>query len=520
MAITLRSVVELLRGHGLLREIIHGDLWTLDPDRLDGVDVDAPIPAITYDTREVAPGTLLFIKGRFQPEFLDGIDAKGLGLYVAEAEYAGRTAAPGVIVNNVHQAMSLVAAEFYGRPQDRLTLVGVTGTKGKTTTNYFVHAILNAYSGGHAAMMSSIACCLDGRTWEPSHLTTPEPLDSLRMMRRAVDAGMRYLVMEVSSQAYKVFRVHGITFDVAAFLNISPDHISPIEHPTFEDYFFCKRQIIANCRRLVLGADSAHHGLLMEEAARHGVPVTQFAMREAGAGAEGVDVVARPDPAVKTGFTVTVGGRDLGLVELDMLGEFNFANAAAAIALAQAAGVPADDPAMRAVGRVQVPGRMERIPGGENLLVFVDFAHNYLSTKALVDEMERVYGDRDPRITLVAGTTGGKAIDRREGIVKGALGRAAVFEFTLDDPNFEDPRKICDEMASFVTDPKAEVRINTDRTAAIGEAIAGARADAEATGRLNIVLVIGKGHETRNIIDGKAVAWPGDAVVVRRVLEG
>ena len=552
MAITLRSVVELLREHGLLREIIHGDQWTLDPDRLTGVDADAAIPAITYDTREVTAGSLLFIKGRFKPEFLDGIDARGLSMYVAETGYADHTAAPGVIVTNVHQAMSLIAAEFYGRPQEQLTLIGITGTKGKTTTNYFTHAILNAYSGGHAAMMSSIACCLDGETWEPSHLTTPEPLDSFRMMRRAVDAGMRYLVMEVSSQAYKVFRVYGLTFDVAAFLNISPDHISPIEHPTFEDYFFCKRQIIANCRRLVLGADSAYHGLLMEEAVRHNVPVTQFAVRDdnqddgsvvtsdgsvppvpsdgsvpsvpsdmSAPSADSVpDVIARPDAAVKTGFTVTVTDQhhhthDLGLITLDMLGEFNVANAVAAIALAQAAGVPADSPAMKAVEQVQVPGRMERIPGGPNLLVFVDFAHNYMSTKALVDEMVRVYGDRHPRITLVSGTTGGKAIDRREGIVKGALGRAESFIFTLDDPNFEDPQSICEQMAGFVTDPAASVQIITDRESAIAKAIADARAHAD---RLNLVLVIGKGHETRNIINGRAVAWPGDAVVVRRIL--
>ena len=204
---------------------------------------------------------------------------------------------------------------------------------------------------------------------------------------------------------------------------------------------------------------------------------------------------------------------------LDMLGEFNFLNAGTAVALAMKAGVPFGDPAMHAVERVQVPGRMERFSEGDDLRVYVDFAHNYMSVNALVDEMMRVYGDRAPRITLVAGSTGGKAIDRREGIVKGALGRAESFILTLDDPNFEDPRKIAEEMASHVTDPKARAKVIVDREEAIATAIAEARASVARDGRFNIVLVVGKGHETRNIIDGKAVAWPGDAAVVRRELE-
>ena len=228
-SLTPAAAVRLLDEHHLLREVIAGGRWTMDPSAIDGAD--APIPAITYDTRQVTEGSLLFVKGRFKPEFLDGVDARGLGLYVAEEPYEDRTKAPGIIVEDAHKAMSLLAAEFYGRPQDELTLIGITGTKGKTTTDYFTHAILNAYSHGHAAMMSSLTCCLDGHTWTPSTLTTPESLDAFRMMREAVDNGMRYLVMEVSSQAYKVNRVYGLTFDIGAFLNISPTTSAPSNTP-------------------------------------------------------------------------------------------------------------------------------------------------------------------------------------------------------------------------------------------------------------------------------------------------
>ncbi|WP_244609607.1 Mur ligase family protein, partial [Bifidobacterium moukalabense] len=323
-------------------------------------------------------------------------------------------------------------------------------------------------------------------------------------------------VMEVSSQAYKVDRVHGLTFDVGAFLNISPDHISDIEHPTFEDYFRCKRRLIANSRSLVLGADCDHHDLLVQDAAEAGIKVTEFALHDALRGLDSpAQVIARVDPGNKAGFIVSVNGSDHAPMELDMSGEFNIANAAAAVAIAIEAGVPASDPSIAAMCRVQVPGRMERIKADDDLLVYIDFAHNYLSVKSLVDEMVRTYGERHPRITLVSGTTGGKAIDRREGIVKGALGRVESFIFTLDDPNYEDPTDIARQMQSYVTDPAALTQIVVPRERAIEKAIADAYEHAD---RFNIVLVIGKGDETRNIIDGRPVPYEGDGAVVRRVL--
>ena len=510
---TLTSAVELLKQHHLLREIITPERWTVNAAGLPGADT--PIPAITYDTRDVTPGSLLFVKGRFKPEFMDGIDERGLAVYISETEFSDRTSAVGLIVEDAPKAMALLSFEFYGRPDRQLKMVGITGTKGKTTTNYFTHAILNAYSHGRAAITSSIACCLDGSTWIPSKLTTPVSLDLARMMREAVDNGMEYFVMEVSSQAYKVNRVYDLTFDAGAFLNISPDHISPIEHPTFEDYLHCKRQIIVHSRRFVLGADCDHADLLREDAAANNVPVFSFALHDEAAGERTpADLAVSPTEGTKTGITVSCDGETRAFT-LDMLGEFNFLNAAAAIALAVNIGVPFDSDAMKAIESVQVPGHMERFTGGENLLVFVDFAHNYLSTKALVDEMVRVYGERDPHITVVAGSTGGKAIDRREGIVKGALGRAESYIFTTDDPNFEDPQAICEQMASYVTDD-ARTQIIVDRDQAITTAIGEAREHAD---RFNIVLVIGKGHERRNIINGKAVPWPGDATIVRRELD-
>ena len=306
MALTLESAARLLDRHGLLREIIRGDVWTLDPHDIKGFD--EPFSAITYDTRKVEPGTFLCCKGRFKAEYLQGIDERGLAAYVSENDFSDATQAPGLIVDDVRKAMALLSAEFYGRPQDQLKVVGITGTKGKTTTAYLTQAMLNGCSGGKCALFSSVDNCLDGHTYVESDLTTPESMDAFRMMREAVDNGMEYLVMEVSSQAYKVDRVFGLTFDVAAFLNISPDHISPIEHPTFEDYLHCKRQIVKNCRALVLGADCARVDLIRQDARHASVPVTTFAL----GGDSTADVMAAPANDDHSRFSIVNDGRSIG----------------------------------------------------------------------------------------------------------------------------------------------------------------------------------------------------------------
>ena len=338
MALTLASAARLLSEYGLLREIIQGDDWTLDAQAVNGFD--KPFGSITYDTRQVVSNTLLCCKGRFKAEYLDGIDDRGLAAYVAENDFSAATKAPGLIVNDARKAMSLLSAAFYGYPQDQLKVVGITGTKGKTTAAYLTQAMLNGCSGGKCALFSSVDNCLDGHTYAESDLTTPESMDAFRMMREAADNGMEYLVMEVSSQAYKVDRVFGLTFDVAAFLNISPDHISPIEHPTFEDYFHCKRQIVKNCRSLVLGTACAHADLIRQDAAIADIPITAFALGEASA----ADVTAWPESADHSRFAIAVEGEQIGSLSLQLDGDFNYANAAASIAFAD------DKDDMEAVG--------------------------------------------------------------------------------------------------------------------------------------------------------------------------
>ncbi|OZG66401.1 UDP-N-acetylmuramoylalanyl-D-glutamate--2, 6-diaminopimelate ligase [Bifidobacterium hapali] len=515
MSLTLQSAARLLDEHHLLREIIAGDLWTLDASQVD--DADKPFADITYDTRTVNTGSLLCCKGRFKAEYLDGIDTHGLAAYVAETDFSSATKAPGLIVNDVRKAMSLLSAEFFGRPQDNLTVIGITGTKGKTTTAYFTQAVLNAYSDGKCALFSSVDNCLDGHTYVESDLTTPESLDAFRMMRTAVDNGMRYLVMEVSSQAYKVDRVYGLTFDVAGFLNISPDHISPIEHPTFEDYLYCKRQIIANTKQLVYGADMAHVDLVQQDTAVHHVTATSFALHNEGKDSgTAANTIAWPSDDAHSAYHIAIDGIDLGEYHLSIDGDFNYLNAAAAVSIAHAAGVPTDATnALHAMESVRIAGRMEQFRDPQsNTIAIVDYAHNYASVTALLDFVYERYGAHNPRITLITGSAGNKAYDRRKEIVKAAEKRIHNFIFTAEDTDTEPFIDICMEMQSYITVPNMTSTVISDRPTAIMNAVYDARAHAD---RFNVLLIIGKGNERWIKDHNKHVPFEGDDHIVERM---
>ena len=514
MAITLRAAGAVLERHGLLREIVAGHTWTLDAQALP----DRTFTTISYDTRTAGGDTLLVCKGRFRPDYLDQADRAGVRCYVAEREYSSHTAAVGLIVDDVRKAMALLGAAFYDYPQRELTLVGITGTKGKTTTAYFTQAMLNAYTGGRTALLSSVDNCIDGHTYTESELTTPESLDLFRLMRQAVDQGMRYLVMEVSSQAYKVNRVFGLSFDVGAFLNISPDHISPIEHPTFEDYLFCKRQIARHSRVLILGADCAHADLIRQDAAAAGAPVLGFALRSRGQAAHCPDhpfIVARPETdSGGSTYALERDGRTLGEFSLSMEGLFNVANAAAAAAIITALGIPVDSRLTSALASVRVSGRMERFTSPEGVIAYVDYAHNSASVNALLDFIDQRYGALNPRITLVTGSTGDKAIDRRREIVDAAQHRVSRMVFTAEDTDREPFERICEQMRGYVTDPSTQTAVVPDRAQAIANAYDDALAHHPES---SILLIIGKGEERWIKNGGRHVPYESDTGVVRRL---
>lgn len=338
-----------------------------------------------------------------------------------------------IIVTDIRKALALLSMAFYDYPQEKLKLIGITGTKGKTTVAYFTKQILDLATNKKTALLSTLNTTLDGVTFFKSKLTTPESLDLYRMMAEAVANGMTHLVMEVSSQAYKVARVYGLTFDVGIFLNISPDHIGPIEHPTFEDYFYCKRQLVANSRQVILQHEIDHFDLLQELAEKQMIPVITY-------GNEAADYQVKPlDHPLAFALSSTEDRLELnGEYKILLAGDFNKENAAAA--LIASALVGADQAAGRqGLAEALVPGRMNLLLKSNGAHIYVDYAHNYLSMKSLLAFAKEQH--LNGKLLVITGSTGNKAESRRDGLGQAIGEYADIAVLTSDDPNFEDPKK-------------------------------------------------------------------------------
>ena len=505
MRISLTDIRECLLKEQLLKEMVHGTEWRLSlPESL----AETQIGALSYDSRSVSGDTLFFCKGlAFKEEYLAQAVSAGLKYYVAETPYEAN-AELGFIVSDIRKAMSVLSMLFYDYPQEKMTVIAFTGTKGKTTAAYFTKFILDHATQKKTAMLSTMNSTLDGRTFFKSQLTTPESLDLYRMMAQAVESGMTHFVMEVSSQAYKTNRVYGLTFDIGIFLNITPDHISPIEHPTFDDYFYCKRQLIVNAKKIVLNRDSDYFDLLKETARLHQTPMVVYGTHKH----EDADYVYTRHSDDSLTFTVDAEADDLGLsgnYQLRLGGEFNIGNDLSAAIASRLAGATPED-CQQGIKETTVPGRMEQLTNTNGAKVYVDYAHNYDSLQNLLTFVKEEHPDG--RLIVVIGSTGEKAISRRKdfGLVLSQLANTAIL--TTDDPASEDPLKIAEEIASHI-DANANVtcQIILDREQAIQAALA-------LSTEKDAVVLAGKGADLYQKVDKVDQPYEGDYFIAERLI--
>ena len=257
---TLNDYIALLEERSLLAAPVPEDM-----------DRSAPVKLVSYDSREVVPGTLFICKGaHFKEEFLQMARDRGAIAYVSEQPYPSVNL-PCLQVNDMRRTIAPLADLFFDHPSGRLKVIGLTGTKGKSSTAYYLKSILDDYmaekGGPESGIISSIDT-YDGVERFESHITTPDALDLQRHFARAVEAGLEYLTMEVSSQALKYHRSLCTDFAAAVFLNIGYDHISPIEHTDFEDYFSAKLRIFAQGTINCVNLDCDHVDRIL---AGHGV---------------------------------------------------------------------------------------------------------------------------------------------------------------------------------------------------------------------------------------------------------
>ena len=488
---TLQEYIDTLRQAGLLTE-----------STVDGAAAQTAIDCLSYDNRALFGTALFLCKGaHFKEEYLRDALARGAIAYVADHAYG--VDAPRLVVSEIRHTLSLLGRLYYNGVTDKLATVGITGTKGKTTAAYYLRDILDDFLASegkpHCAILSSIDT-YDGVVNEPSHITTPEVLDLYRHFQNAYDRGITHLVMEASSQALKYGRVRGMTFDVAAFLNIGEDHISPIEHPDFEDYFSSKLRLFDQCRVGCVGTDAEHAGRVLAYA-RERCEVVTF-----GSHASDTVFCEKVEKRADGIYFTVRSPKYNGEFSITMPGLFNVQNALAAIAMSMALGVP-EESVRRALRAARVSGRMElyRSRDGE-VAVIVDYAHNALSFDALFRSARLEFPGA--RLIAVFGSVGGKAQSRRKDLGITASRYADYVYITEDEPGEEPLEQITAQIEAHVTCPH---EVDFDRGSCIRKAIL------EQSGR-RVVLCAGKGQENTMKRGTRYVPVPTDAEWAQKYL--
>ena len=446
-------------------------------------DASVPVRDIAYDSRKAAPGDVFVaLPGRLHDghdHIGDALD-QGVRTFVVERWTDGLPHTGLVIaqVASTRHALAMMSRRYFGFPETRLTVVALTGTKGKTTTSYMLSAILTA-AGTPVGLIGS-----NGVDYAGTHVklpnTTPESYELNRIMAAMADAGVRVLVMEATSQGFEMHRTDGVHFDIGVFTNISPDHISATEHASFADYLAAKQRIFTQSGVVLVNRDAE---LFDDMVAGAGCPLITYG-QHADADYRGHDLVpVRAGHHVSTTFWCHHGESDRKYA-VALPGEFNVSDGLAALAVADRLGVSdADIVAGLAVARA--PGRMEELDVPAPYTVLIDFAHNGLSMQAAVDAV-RAY--EPARILAVFGLEGDRSRVRRFDCGE-VLGREVDFTILADaSPRFDDPDQILADIATGI-----ERAGGTGKYAIIRDRHDAIPAILDMAGPGDIVLIIGKG---------------------------
>ena len=481
--------------------------------------LDLEIEDVLYDSRKAAPGRIFVAIDGFRTDshrFLPQVAESGISAVVVEKDWAALPAETrgvlekaGVTVLQVQagrEALAHLSAALFGHPTEELKVVGITGTKGKTTTTNMLAAILRQ-AGEKVGVIGTNGVDIAERHIHSDN-TTPEPYLIQQYAREMVEAGCRYLVMEASSTGIKFHRTEGIDFDLCLFTNISPDHIGTLEHPDFEDYLTNKTKVFGRCKRAILNRDDEKWETF---AAACRCPVSTFGrhMRENAPypHLEAVQVEYVKDEGV-LGSRVRLAGTDSFDFFVSMPGDFNVYNALGAVAAARALGISV--PVIQAaLAHVRVASRVETLFSNEDYTVILDYAHNEVSATALLT-MLRSYNPG--RIVVIFGAEGDRAQIRRREMGE-SCGRLADFcILSSQNPGDEPIENIFRDIHQYL-DPTGTPSIDlADRREAIRYAIRNAQ-------KGDIIAVIGKGDEDYDLIKGEKVPWLDRDEIARAIRE-
>ena len=465
--------------------------------------LETEVDEVVYDSRKAAPGTVFVCMRGANVDshtFIPDVVEKGAPVLVVEHPVEAPENVTVIQVENGRNALSLLSAARFDYPARKMTAIGVTGTKGKTTTTYMIKAILEA-AGQKTGLIGTNGAVI-GENHYPTKNTTPESYILQEYFAKMVEAGCRYIVMEVSSQSYLMHRVDGLFFDYGIFLNISNDHIGPNEHASFEEYAACKGMLFRQCRLGIANIDDEHFHMVLDG---HTCELETIGFSEAADyRASNMELIGRPG---YLGVKYHVSGKLDMDVEIDIPGRFSVYNSLVAIAVCEHFKVSEDD--LKAALRVvKTKGRIELVKVSDDFILMIDYAHNAMSLESLLTTLKEYH---PKRLVCVFGCGGNRSKLRRYemGEVSGNLADLTVI--TSDNPRLEEPQAIIDDIKIGIGKTSGKYVEIIDRKEAIRYVIEHGQPG-------DVIVLAGKGHEDYQEICG--VKYPMDErVLIAEVLE-
>ncbi len=457
--------------------------------------LDREITAVVYDTRKELQEGSLFIC--IEGAVFDGHEfaleaAKKASVLVVSKDVPGieKTEATVIKVENTRYAMAFISAAYFGYPAEKLKVIGVTGTKGKTTTTYLVKSILEN-AGYKVGLVGTIETIIGEKHIHASN-TTPESYVLQSYFARMVEEGLDAVVMEVSSQGLKLHRTQGILFDFGIFTNLEPDHIGPNEHESFEEYLYCKSLLFKQCKVGIVNADDKHCEQVIKE---HTCTLERFGM------SEGAELRAENLKLFRRKGVLGVQFKVKGLLDLEVEvgtpGKFSVYNALTAIAICRHFNVSEENLKM-ALLNAHVKGRIEPVKVSDDFTLLIDYAHNAMSLESLLSTLK----EYEPhRLVCLFGCGGNRSKIRRYemGEISGKLADLTII--TSDNPRFEMPQDIIEDIKVGISKTSGKYVEICDRKEAIRYAIVNGEEG-------DIIVLAGKGHEDYQEIKG--VKYPMD----------
>lgn len=477
--------------------------------------LEVEVNEVVFDSRRAAPGAVFVcVKGTKvdSHQFIPQVLAAGVQVLAVEQPVSVPPSVTVLLVENGREALAHLSAARFQYPAKELLMIGVTGTKGKTTTAHMIRAILEA--GGKKTGIIGTNGVGIGENHYPTRNTTPESYDLHQYFRQMTEAGCEACVMEVSSQAFKMHRVAGIWFDYGIFTNLSPDHIGENEHADFEEYLHYKKQIFSQSRFGLVNVDDEHKDAMVEGIS---CPWEGFGIEHpARYQARQIHYVSEPDfVGLEFGIEDTENsclpeyggdGHKQILVRANIPGRFNVSNALAAAAVCLKAGV-SGDALCHGLEHLKLDGRMEIVYTSKKCCVIVDYAHNAVSMESLLTTL-REYHPR--RLVCVFGCGGNRSKDRRYSMGEIA-GRMADFSIlTADNSRYERVEDILADIRGSIEKTGGAFVEIPDRREAIAYSITHAREG-------DMIAIIGKGHEDYQEIEGVRYPFLDKAVVLEVV---